>query len=101
MVLSAKATESAYPAGCDDAPASGVQSSSRPAQSVKSPLERLRLLVRTAVRRVARSDDYEFEDLVQASLASVLTALGPRRVESELSAPWVLCVARNVAIDRM
>jgi DNA-directed RNA polymerase specialized sigma24 family protein len=53
------------------------------------------------VRGVTSRGDDEFEDIVQTSLASILVAVRSRPFQGEPSAPWVLRVARNVAIDRM
>jgi RNA polymerase sigma factor (sigma-70 family) len=53
------------------------------------------------VRRVASVKDNEFEDLVQTSLASVFGALGDGGFLGDYSAPWVVSVARNTAIDEL
>ncbi|HEY4157318.1 MAG TPA: RNA polymerase sigma factor, partial [Polyangiaceae bacterium] len=45
--------------------------------------------------------DQEYEDTVQAALAGIITALSTRQESDELSARWVLSVARNIAIDRL
>jgi len=84
-----------------EAPASGPRTRVFPTDREGDALARLQLLVTLAVRRVASARDYDFEDLVQSSLASVLGALGKRGVEEEYSAPWVVSVARNAAIDQL
>jgi len=84
-----------------EAPASGPRQRVFPTDRAGDALSRLQLLVTLAVRRVASARDHDFEDLVQTSLASVLAALGEGGVEADYSAPWVLSVARNVAIDQL
>jgi len=85
----------------DDAPMSGPRRRALPTDRTRDPLERARLLVTLAVGRVTSKSDHEFEDIVQTSLASALVALGERGFDGEYSAPWIVCVARNVAIDRL
>ncbi|HTQ03655.1 MAG TPA: RNA polymerase sigma factor [Polyangiaceae bacterium] len=113
MVLVSKTSERSGPrhaapdAENDAPPASGtgtLNASRRralPSDRTHDPLERARLLVTLAVRRVTSRSDHEFEDIVQTSLASALVALGERGFEGDTSAPWIVCVARNVAIDRL
>lgn len=85
----------------DDEPRSGPRRRALPTDRTNSPLERARLLVALAVGRVTSKSDHEFEDIVQTSLASALVALGERGFDGDYSAPWIVCVARNVAIDRL
>ena len=84
-----------------EVPASGLRARIFPTDREDDALARLQLLVTLAVRRVASARDYDFEDLVQTSLTSVLGALGERGVDEDYSAPWVVSVARNSAIDQL
>ncbi|HWP07325.1 MAG TPA: RNA polymerase sigma factor [Polyangiaceae bacterium] len=84
-----------------EAPASGRRERVFPTDREADALARLQLLVTLAVRRVARPRDDDFEDLVQTSLARVLAALGKDGVGGDYSAPWVVSVARNTAIDQL
>lgn len=89
------------PAENDAAPPSVTRRRALPSDRTNDPLERARILVTLAVRRVTSKSDHEFEDIVQTSLASALVALGERGFDGDYSAPWIVCVARNVAIDRL
>jgi RNA polymerase sigma factor (sigma-70 family) len=108
MGLRAKVSELCVPAAeanataaSDDAPVSVTRRRPLPSERTADPLERARILVTLAVRRVTGARDHEFEDIVQTSLATLLVALGERGFHADCSAPWILCVARNIAIDRL
>jgi RNA polymerase sigma factor (sigma-70 family) len=105
MMISSKSRDSASPRGEALEEASGPPSATRrrawPSDRPGNPLERVQLLVKLAVRRVTGASDPDFEDIMQTSLASVLVALGDRPIAEEVSGPWVVCVARNTAIDRL
>ena len=104
MGLSEKANARSLPVAetrAEDAPLSGTRRRESPSERTEAALERVRLLVTRAVRRVTGTRDHEFEDIVQTSLAALLVALGERGFEADCSAPWILCVARNIAIDRV
>jgi RNA polymerase sigma factor (sigma-70 family) len=87
--------------GGDEAPVSETRRRTLPSDRTGDPLERARLLVTLAVRRVTGTRDHEFEDIVQTSLTTLLVALGERGFQADCSAPWIVCVARNIAIDRL
>jgi RNA polymerase sigma-70 factor, ECF subfamily len=84
----------------EEAPLSGRRRR-EPGEPAEAALARVQLLVTRAVRRVTGTRDHEFEDIVQTSLATLLVALGERGFEADCSTPWILCVARNIAIDRV
>jgi RNA polymerase sigma-70 factor (ECF subfamily) len=64
-------------------------------------IARLRPIVAGALRRVARTKDPEYEDLMQSALMGVISALGARGFDAEPSPRWVATVARNIAIDEL
>jgi RNA polymerase sigma-70 factor (ECF subfamily) len=64
-------------------------------------IERLQPIVAAALRRVARTTDPEYEDLMQSALMGVISALGARGFGDEPSPRWVATVARNIAIDEL
>jgi RNA polymerase sigma-70 factor, ECF subfamily len=106
MILVSKLSDNsalsrAGPADPDAAPVSGPRRRVLPSDRANNPLERARLLVTLAVRRITSTKDHEFEDIVQTSLESALVALGERGFDGNYSAPWIVCVARNIAIDRL
>jgi RNA polymerase sigma factor (sigma-70 family) len=80
---------------------SGLRQTAFPSLHTDDQLQRVRNLVKSAVRRFMSAHDPEFEDLIQTSLASVVAALGARLVADQIPAGWVVCVARNVVIDRL
>lgn len=80
---------------------SGLRQTDLSDLSADEQLQRVRNLVKSAVRRFMRSHDHEFEDIIQTSLASMVAALGGRLLAEQIPAGWVVCVARNVAIDRL
>lgn len=72
-----------------------------PAPFSNDQIARLRPIVAAALRRVARTKDPEYEDLMQSALMGVISALGARGFDAEACPRWVATVARNIAIDEL
>jgi RNA polymerase sigma factor (sigma-70 family) len=90
--------------GCD--PPSGSPAGEQLATQARcGQAERLRPIVERALRRLVRTTDPEYDDLVQHALAGVLAALergaAERSSEQRMDEPWAAVVARNLAIDRL